>query len=636
MLRQIVYIFFFLCWSIASKSQLSAAKIDSIINTLPSIKNDSIKVETFNKIAFHYLRSENPEKCLEYLQQAIPLGKQCKHHIETGRAYNLKGNMYNLYGDLSQMLQDFLMAEEYFRKANHKTGISEVLINISGVFFESGKDSLALKYMKEARSIIEELNDSNRLGIVLAAEGLIYDKQRDSEKAIASFNNAEAIFKASNNGMHLANLYLSMGDSYTHAQQYGLTKTYYQKSKDLAVRLRNNRFLVQALKGILTAHLQLNELDSAKIVVEELPPLLTQINELQLIKESYGTISQYYLANKDYINVLKYNELQQQFTDSLHLKEKQKQKDWINTIAKLKEKENEAKSFLIQQKQKDAVISQQRITVYIVLLSMLIIAILLYFQIRANIKLRSVNKLSEKQQQEITVRKQELEKTNAAKDQLFSIISHDLMSPVIALSSILELLKMGEINQEELPDFIDEAMVEVGNTTAFLRNLLLWAKSQMDGFIVKKEPIDFYNSVQSNIDLLQPQINKKDIALLNLIAPNTQVSADIELLNTVLRNLISNAVKFTDRGGRIEISAIEQANFIQVAIKDSGVGIPKDIQNKILSDALYSTRGTQNEKGTGIGLSLCKSFIEKNGGTIWFESAGEEGATFYFTVEKVE
>jgi signal transduction histidine kinase len=194
---------------------------------------------------------------------------------------------------------------------------------------------------------------------------------------------------------------------------------------------------------------------------------------------------------------------------------------------------------------------------------------------------------------------------------------------------------MNAISEEELPAFVEEASAEVENTTTFLRNLLFWARSQMDGFSIKKETFPLCALLQENIELLKPQLRKKNLVLNNLCEQKYLVLADKELLNTVIRNLLSNAIKFSRDGGIIDISSRQTGDFLEVMVKDNGVGIPAAAQTKIWSDLLYSTRGTQNEKGTGVGLALCKNFTEKNGGTIRFESEEGKGTTFYFTLPLV-
>jgi signal transduction histidine kinase len=179
-----------------------------------------------------------------------------------------------------------------------------------------------------------------------------------------------------------------------------------------------------------------------------------------------------------------------------------------------------------------------------------------------------------------------------------------------------------------------ELRKQFDHTKTLINNLLDWALLQMDKLKLQPEKFDLQKLVEENFKLLAT-LHLKEINMVNLVAPTTFGFGDLNMVNLVTRNLILNGIKFTENGGSVEVNAKEEGHEIIVSIKDTGIGISPDVQ-KILFEKTsgYTTRGTANEKGTGLGLILCKEFVEKNGGRIWLESDLGKGSTFYFTLKK--
>jgi signal transduction histidine kinase len=232
-------------------------------------------------------------------------------------------------------------------------------------------------------------------------------------------------------------------------------------------------------------------------------------------------------------------------------------------------------------------------------------------------------------------RSEELERLNQVKDKFFSIISHDLRSPINALSGLLDLLDKGAVKPEELTNHVKELKTRFNHTRTLLNNLLDWTLLQMDKLNLQPTRIDLRKIVDENIQLLGA-VQTKQISLVNEIPLNAIAFADSNTINLVIRNLMTNAIKFTNDGGSVTLGAVERTGEWVVSVSDNGIGINADVL-KILFDktAPYTTRGTANEKGTGLGLILCKEFVEKNGGRIWVESEVGKGSKFTFTIPKV-
>ncbi len=239
---------------------------------------------------------------------------------------------------------------------------------------------------------------------------------------------------------------------------------------------------------------------------------------------------------------------------------------------------------------------------------------------------------------------QDLAALNASKDKFFSILAHDLRSPLNSLGGFSSLLAnfADEMSKEEIKEIANSLDKSVKISTKYLENLLTWAKSQMNSIEFKPENLNILQSVQTSVELLQSVANHKNIQLICNINTDLYVFADANQLQTILTNLIANALKFTDELGIIQIVAnkdMSQKNkdkpeeFVYMEVTDTGVGMSADVMDKIFRiDSKHSTKGTAGESGTGLGLLLCKEFVEKNGGKIGVKSIENQGTTFYFTL----
>lgn len=233
-------------------------------------------------------------------------------------------------------------------------------------------------------------------------------------------------------------------------------------------------------------------------------------------------------------------------------------------------------------------------------------------------------------------RKSELEKLNANKDKFFSIIAHDLKNPfntIIGLSELL-LYNLDQYPREKIREFITQIYNYSTHTYTLLDNLLQWARSQTHQMEVQPDFIDLKVLIDDNVSLLTNKAEEKKIVLQTDVGDHAaQVYADENMISTVIRNLVSNAIKFTSEKGLVEIHTYSRQGEVVLSVSDNGVGIPKENLPKLFDlKTSYSTHGTHSEKGTGLGLLLCKEFVQMNRGRIWVESEPGKGSTFYVSL----
>ena len=235
----------------------------------------------------------------------------------------------------------------------------------------------------------------------------------------------------------------------------------------------------------------------------------------------------------------------------------------------------------------------------------------------------------------LALQKEQLIELNATKDKFFSIIAHDLRSPLGTIISLIDMMleDLDDFNKDEIEKFMRMIRVSSNQLFSLLENLLLWARNQRGTIPFQPEIVDLQKNVNENINMVRGQAEKKEITLSAHIPGHIILSADKNMLDTILRNLLSNAIKYTPVKGRVEVTAKAAGQFAEISVRDSGVGISKENLAKLFTIAgKPSSPGTENEKGSGLGLILCREFVEKHQGIVRAESEPGHGSTFTFTI----
>lgn len=235
---------------------------------------------------------------------------------------------------------------------------------------------------------------------------------------------------------------------------------------------------------------------------------------------------------------------------------------------------------------------------------------------------------------EIEQQKEELNELDQLKSKLFSIISHDLRLPLYGLKNLFKSIHENDLPPDEIKVLLPEVVKDLNNTTDLMENLLQWAKSQMRGEVFAPDVLNLTELISQLLKVMNIQATGKDIQLHLKPSALAFAYADRGMMETILRNLVSNAIKFTPEKGTVSIHLHENGSFLNVSVSDTGMGMTKETMAKIFASEYFTTKGTSNESGTGLGLMICRDFVRKNGGEISVKSKPGEGTTFTFTVPK--
>ena len=348
-------------------------------------------------------------------------------------------------------------------------------------------------------------------------------------------------------------------------------------------------------------------------------------------------MSKAYKASGDYKNALEYSELFKALDDFLQKEKNDRSILKMQSRYSINQKQSLIDQLELNRIQKEYELEEEKrfknfliIMVALIAIILLLILTLFILQRKNNSKLKAANL-------KVKAQNDELEDLNATKDKFFSIISHDLKGPLNSLTSFSGLLMnhTSSLSTEEIQMLAKDLDKSLKNLFALLENLLQWSRSQTGNIEFKAEEFDLTEMLNENKKLLEKQAANKNISMEVKNTKPIIAKAHPNSISTVIRNLLSNSIKFTEENGQLKMGIVEESKRYVVKIADNGVGMPKDVANKIFRiDTKHSTQGTAKEKGTGLGLILCKEFVEKNGGEIWVKSEEGKGTIFSFTIPK--
>ena len=240
-----------------------------------------------------------------------------------------------------------------------------------------------------------------------------------------------------------------------------------------------------------------------------------------------------------------------------------------------------------------------------------------------------------KNQRLLEMQAQELKKHNALKDKLFSIVSHDLKGPVLGVKEILDLSKRGYMTAEDFAEILPALSDSMDGVAMLLENLLAWSRSQLKGEYTDKTVFDVYQLIQQQKTWVEPVAALKKIQVEVDSEGSVMVFADKHMVELVIRNLLNNAVKFCSLGDKVLIQVTDRDEDVKISVKDTGAGISQDNLQRLRQGDSFTTFGSNNEAGTGLGLLLVRDYIEKNGGELWIDSEENEWAEFSFALPKI-
>ncbi len=588
-----------------------------------------------------YYRIGNMNKAIDCYRYALQISIESGNETNTAKAQTALGGAYFIIGNLGESLYNYLQALRFYEAQNDKTSMVNVLSGLSAIYAKQNNFSKALEYNLKATSIYEASSDKFKTLMSYDQVGSLYVKQANYVKAKEYFTRSLKLYKELNNKAGVASTLLQLGNISYESKNYEDAIVQYQRSLIISKQLNMLPLQAANYNGLAQTYEQQKLYDNAIFSAKQAEQISKSSNLRIELEMAYETLSRLYKLTSKLDKATTFQNLSKEIKDSLY------NDSALARLADLQlryESEKDQKQIELQQKEQEILASEllreRQTKNYIAILLLLVLLglsvfIYLYTQNKNIAKSLEIQKRElEQTAVAITKQKEELGQLNMVKDRFFSIISHDLRNNLTTMKLYFDLVGNKDYtSDEDTFELTSQISSSVENTIDLLENLLIWAQAQVNGIKAKPQRLNVNQVVESNFGLLGGTAHQKGIHLLNQVQKNHLVFADEDMINLVLRNLISNAIKFTNSGGNITVSSTQLDKQVQIFVTDTGVGISASAIEQLFTKNINpSTLGTANEKGTGLGLLLCKEFIEQNKGTISVSSSEGNGSIFQITL----
>ncbi|HEY8511222.1 MAG TPA: tetratricopeptide repeat-containing sensor histidine kinase [Cyclobacteriaceae bacterium] len=590
--------------------------------------------ESYRNLAYIYTLNGDYSTALKYDNIALQNATASGDSASITASYSYLGNDYYDIGEYDDAYFYFTQSYRLARATNDSLNMAIALHNVGRVFKELQEYDRALNHFALSLKMSNQIGDKPGLPYYYDEFGDVMMRKGNYDSALTALSKALTLINELNLGELKPKTFSKIASSYLYKKDFEKAFAYYDSTQRLYEKTNNQYGKAEVCLGRGIVFLEQDEYDDAERLIEEGLSIARRLNARVLEIECYRYLHTIWEKRGDFRRALDYFKRYKTLEDSLFSQEvlHKLYRDQIRYETEARDMEIAALS-QIDARQKDALKREEFIRNILAVVFGLCMLLLITVY-RSGQRRKEINKLLVKHQKEMETRSEELERLNQVKDKFFSIISHDLRSPINALSGILDVMARGGLSQAEFAEHTKELRIRFNHTRTLLNNLLDWTLLQMDKLSLQAARIDLSKIIDENIQLLA-SLNAKQITLINNVREEAIAFADSNTINLVIRNLITNAIKFTNDGGTVIIDAKDEGGHWLVSVQDNGIGISPEVQQMLFDKTSpYTTRGTANEKGTGLGLILCKEFVEKNGGKIWVESTLGKGSTFWVTIPK--
>ena len=606
--------------------------------SVKSMQDDTSKANLLLSIS-ERLYDFDTDLGIKYATNGLNLSKKLNFQAGIARAYKAYGINYWRKGIYEKAIENMFIAIDLYENINDELAVCKCYNNVGLILFARNDIQEARKYFGKGFTIAKKLKNYVEQARIKHNLGLMEFEYGNKDTAFLMFKESYHFTIKANEQRLMAFNEVFLGRSFTHYKKFDSAFFYLTNGLKRFEKLDAPNNVAMAYNMFANFYNEKKDYQKAIEYADKARDLGKSIGNKYMIMESAKFKTQSYIGLNDYKKALEIKTLYYELADTM------KNETNIQTINELKYK------FEYEQQIKDLKIAKEK-EVYknqmLARTASIVAVLFLIFSVIVLIFLKwknNTNLILKKQNEEISNLNEKLKESNSTKDKFFSIIAHDLKNPIGVYKNISTMLyeDYNDFEEDERLYYLKMLKDSSESVSELLINLLDWSRSKRG--MIQFEPQNFNLQLlfDSIVNLIKISAQNKNITLKSNLNSEFGVFGDVNLINTVIRNLVSNAIKFTQEGGTIEIGAIykssegleQSEDYIHIYVKDSGIGIPKEIMEKLFRiDVNVTSEGTNKEKGTGLGLILCKEFVEKHGGKIWVESEVGKGSTFWFSIPK--
>jgi len=686
-MRYLALIFIFICYSLQNNVIAVNNSLDSLRLHVRQMPDDTLKVYKLKEIADKYIQYQR-DTALVIIKDAIKLAEKNNYKKAAAECYYILGKVYKYRGNYDLSIVAYNSVMKLSKETGDSLLLSKSLNGLGNILKRQGEFSRSLEIFNEGLAIARLIEDTLMLSAFYNNMGVLYYDMGYYNQSIEHYKQYLELKKKNNQVKGIHTLLMNIGNAYLAMSDYEMAMYYYKQAMEKLGESDNNydrlllihnlgivyeetgkyndaikyysdaiilekeigekEMLVYSLQGLGNSYHKLGNISKAKKYLEESYALANEIRDIRkqhklsknlyLFYESLGDYKKSFMYMKDYIFIEDSIYNLDKRKQMLALEQKYKAEQREQQIAYL-EKEHEIQKLELSKSTLEA--KQKSIQRNILIVFFIIaLGITLYLALeskkrkRLNKILVYQNKKINEQRTEIVSQNEKLLESNKIKDKLFQIIAHDLRSPIVSMDSITQLIPywIEEQDYDSLSRLSKTLELSVNSVLSLIDNLLNWALSQQGKFPFQPEKLNLNDNILETVEIYHQIAKLKNITLEFKPVEDIAVFADRNMLFTVMRNLINNAVKFTPEKGKITVGIEKNMQVAKVWVKDTGVGIAKEKQELVFEMANGSSSGTSGETGKGLGLFFCKEFVNMNQGDIYIESKTGKGTTISFTV----
>jgi signal transduction histidine kinase len=625
------------CYNSLNNSDSAIYNIRKAQVLLGQIDDAMVEFKILTLIGNTFIDVPNVDSAMYYYTLTLDIAQEQNDKAKLAAVYNNLGLVYSNLGLRQESYEYYIKALDYFEATNDLNNQAITLNNIGIVNQNLGNDNRAINYLLKAAEINQSIGDSYNLSMNYSNIGVSYKVLENFDKALEYYNKSSVIaekygfvYDLARNSMNMGNVYAKTGDTLKAIANYEKSLKISREQGILIGILLNNLVIAEIIinKGSLDEATEL--LNEALVIIEE--------TKLYAYKENYYKLMSL-VAEKSskHIQALKYYKKYQNFKDSALIALNKSQLEDVQEKYETEKKTLENQQLRELNQANARIIQDQRILGAVVIMSMILAMIYAVSIFRSRRKLKSANQILQDLNNELSDKQRKLEESNQTKDKMFSVIGHDLRGPFSLMMGYLQMIT------EQYKDFDDAQKLHMLiktyeqslTTYGLLENLLQWSLLQQQMVEYNPQELNLFVLTEDQLDVFESPASNKNLNLENKIAPQVTAWLDENMMKTIVRNLIGNAVKFTPKGGNICISSLETENGVAIKITDTGVGMPaKTIQGLIGNGRMESTKGTEKESGTGLGLEIVKDFANRMQIKIKIESMEGKGTVFTLLIPK--
>jgi len=617
-----------LAWYRKNEFDKAFAAYNTAFSLFTKVANPRGQSSALLSIADIYYRLAHYDTAIEYYNRGIAIGRESNNYINVGLGLTSIGGIYSDLGSYSEALQYYLKGLVVFEKVSYAPGISMSYTNLAAVYANLGNNARALDYISKCVAMGERTGNRESVLYNLVNASNVYAQMKDYRNCLSICKRALGLADTMGDNNWKNVCLNNLADAYYQLGYYDSAFTGFTRVLQKADSVKDVAMQAAAHKGL---GLVAGKRGDIPVAVRELSSSF-RIAKDNGIKESIMSgaldLGNIYEQAGDYRHAMEYHSIYYIYRDSVYSEKNNRHIQQLQFDYELdkKQKELERQATMAQARRQRNELIMWSLVAGVVLL--VVIVILLYRSRRYE---RHNKERLMRQNKEIELQAEKLKDLNRFKDKTFSVLSHDLRGPVNSFTATMLLLNEHQMSTEEFDMLKPEITRQVSSLNLLLDNVLGWARGHMQEELpVKPVNTNIYHIANQNMTMLQGTAEQKDISMVNNISETTYAVCDEAQIDIVLRNLVMNAIKYTNRNGFITLTATAHEHTVDIVVADTGIGMTQAQLSNLFAPQQDSgnTYGTEGEKGIGLGLVLCYEFVKANKGTITVTSQVGKGSTF--------